>query len=426
MMDDRNNISLHKKAFDNAYDAKGFDIEHRKINFPLDEADCLFRGRGPFPEVYSYYYRRFSAYVIGMLSVEDSHKVLNIGCGRGFEEKNLSSLYRNLDLWSLDISSVMITHAYELECPSNLSIASAEKLPFTDEVFDRIESREVIEHVMSPSIMINEIGRVLKPGGIAVITTENEASVSIEHTISKIKSLLSLLPGFTFNEPYKDDPPSLMQIRSFARSSGLVLERTVWDGAMYQTCGSRLFQWIFRSKLPKIAHYFSRLESDGSVDRLFCDQSKFVLIKSGESSDQKSKDSSISFVCCECRGPLSDGSDGKTCQACAISYKEVVPGVTDFLSYNHNRQDRNSNEFQAPKHSDDKRKPQTRFIGSLGKFISSGIKKAILFAYFGTITSIAASLVLYRIITKKPRLEETLEIDGRFKEYFHLQPVKKQ
>jgi len=49
-------------------------------------------------------------------------------------------------------------------------------LPFPTASFDCIHSGEVIEHLFSPDLLLQEIARLLKPGGYAVITTPNLAS----------------------------------------------------------------------------------------------------------------------------------------------------------------------------------------------------------------------------------------------------------
>ena len=45
-----------------------------------------------------------------------------------------------------------------------------ERLPFHDASFDGIVSFEVLEHVFNPEIVLNELRRVLKPGGIMLVT----------------------------------------------------------------------------------------------------------------------------------------------------------------------------------------------------------------------------------------------------------------
>lgn len=49
--------------------------------------------------------------------------------------------------------------------------ADAEKLPFPDSHFDAAIATAIIEHVPNPGKFVEEIRRVLKPGGVCVITT---------------------------------------------------------------------------------------------------------------------------------------------------------------------------------------------------------------------------------------------------------------
>lgn len=46
-------------------------------------------------------------------------------------------------------------------------------LPFSDAMFDSIVSFQVIEHIEDDVLFLKEIHRVLKPGGVALITTPN-------------------------------------------------------------------------------------------------------------------------------------------------------------------------------------------------------------------------------------------------------------
>lgn len=53
-------------------------------------------------------------------------------------------------------------------------IADAEKpLAFSDNYFDLVWSSEVIEHIANVHIVLGEISRVVKPGGLIIITTPN-------------------------------------------------------------------------------------------------------------------------------------------------------------------------------------------------------------------------------------------------------------
>src|ERR1039458_3444490 len=64
--------------------------------------------------------------------------------------------------------------------------------PFEDGKFDLVFSSQVIEHLHNTRLFVEETYRVLKPGGTAVIMSENLSSRSEEHT-SELQSLRHLV-----------------------------------------------------------------------------------------------------------------------------------------------------------------------------------------------------------------------------------------
>ena len=52
-----------------------------------------------------------------------------------------------------------------------------EPLPFESESFDAVFAGEIVEHIFKVEVMLDEMRRVLKPGGFAVITTPNLAAL---------------------------------------------------------------------------------------------------------------------------------------------------------------------------------------------------------------------------------------------------------
>lgn len=54
-------------------------------------------------------------------------------------------------------------------CGGSFAVASAERLPFSDASFDGLWSIAVLEHVPRPQSALDEILRVLKPGGAALL-----------------------------------------------------------------------------------------------------------------------------------------------------------------------------------------------------------------------------------------------------------------
>jgi SAM-dependent methyltransferase len=65
-------------------------------------------------------------------------------------------------------------------------------LPFEDRAFDAIFCGEIIEHLVDPDHLLDEIARTLTPDGICVLTTPNLAS-----WVNRIALLLGWQPFYT-------------------------------------------------------------------------------------------------------------------------------------------------------------------------------------------------------------------------------------
>src|SRR5687767_13084171 len=64
-----------------------------------------------------------------------------------------------------------------LRLPRTL-VGNAFTLPFANDTFDAVVVAEVLEHLPEPSAPLAEFARVLKPGGVLVVTTPNPYELS--------------------------------------------------------------------------------------------------------------------------------------------------------------------------------------------------------------------------------------------------------
>lgn len=97
-------------------------------------------------------------------------KVLIAGCGVGTYATEIRHRYTP-DVEAFDIEADRVIEARG-ETPHAL-IAAAEALPYRDNQFDTILSHEVLEHVLDDRKSIQEMVRVLKPGGRVIIFVPN-------------------------------------------------------------------------------------------------------------------------------------------------------------------------------------------------------------------------------------------------------------
>ena len=97
-------------------------------------------------------------------------KHLDIGSGTGELIKRLRERGIHADSSACDYTD----HLMRLEGQHvDLVDLNADALPYADGTFDVITATEIIEHLENPRFFLREIARVLKPGGICVLSTPN-------------------------------------------------------------------------------------------------------------------------------------------------------------------------------------------------------------------------------------------------------------
>ncbi len=123
-------------------------------------------------------------------------KVLEVGSGEGYGIEILAPLatkYMAIDKFQTQLP----VSAQKFKQVSFRQV-SVPPLPFEDNSFDAVVSFQVIEHIEEDEALVKEIHRVLKPGGVLVLTTPNR-TMSLtrnpwhvrEYTPDELKALLN-------------------------------------------------------------------------------------------------------------------------------------------------------------------------------------------------------------------------------------------
>ncbi|HUM05571.1 MAG TPA: class I SAM-dependent methyltransferase [Terriglobales bacterium] len=98
-------------------------------------------------------------------------KILDVGCGTGHLAGAL--MQRGYDAWGVDFSEGMVQYAAVHYRADRFQVGDIERIPFPDNTFDGIVCLGVMEYLSSDEKALREMWRVLKPGGVAIITTPN-------------------------------------------------------------------------------------------------------------------------------------------------------------------------------------------------------------------------------------------------------------
>jgi len=101
--------------------------------------------------------------------------ILDVGCGRAIDGARLSE--KGAQVVGLEPSGVMLIRAKEYLSENGAHVVLAqgigENLPFKSHSFDKVMCKGALDHFVSPGKTIEEIARVLKPGGEMIVSIAN-------------------------------------------------------------------------------------------------------------------------------------------------------------------------------------------------------------------------------------------------------------
>ena len=154
--------------------------------------------------------------------------VLDIGCGGGILAEPMARL--GAEVTGLDGSAAAIESARAHAETQNLEITyrnqTSEELVGEVEkdgapLFDVVYASEVIEHVADRQLFLCSMAKLLKPGGVAILTTINRNLASFAFAKMAAEYLLRLVPPGTHNASQFVKPEEL---RAEAGAAGLDLD----------------------------------------------------------------------------------------------------------------------------------------------------------------------------------------------------------
>jgi len=112
-------------------------------------------------------------------------KFLEVGCGLGFFSQNAVEL--GAKVTGVDIGSRLINKVKKKIPKGKFLVASASDLPFPNASFDVVLCTEVLEHVEDQDTALSELVRVLKNGGVLVVTSPNRIFKPIFNLLSFLR-----------------------------------------------------------------------------------------------------------------------------------------------------------------------------------------------------------------------------------------------
>ena len=156
---------------------------------------------------------------LSLVDIQDGWTMLDIGCGGGATLQRLLKRSQDAKVYGIDISEESVAKARQinadvLDKQVFVQQGSAEKLPYEDEMFDLVTAVETVYFWPNLPSCMQEVRRVLKPGGrfaimVEVVDTDSKWTNVVEgmtaYPPEQLKQFLDDA-GFTKTEIHRRKP----------------------------------------------------------------------------------------------------------------------------------------------------------------------------------------------------------------------------
>ena len=188
----------------------------------LDVVATRLEARGKHPT-----FQQMLHEYLDCMQIEKLQTALDLGCGTGFAAREIAKRPDfSGNIVGVDISPALINQASSLVEEEGLSdrvvfkVGDSRSLEDSDHSFDAVIAHTLISHLPDPQALIDEMIRLVKPGGIVAIFDGDYASLTFGNPdAEKGKAIDELIIGSIVTQAR-----ILRQLPFFLKSSGLQIE----------------------------------------------------------------------------------------------------------------------------------------------------------------------------------------------------------
>ena len=210
--------------------------------------------------------------IFSLLKKDKKAKFLDLGCDDGVLAVKLAARIGAKNIYGVEIVDERIKKAQN----KGIKVKKFDlnnQFDFSENFFDIIHANQVIEHIHNSDNFISEIYRVLKPGGYAIISTEN-ASSWCNIFASLMGWQIFSLTNFSSRKLGLGNPWAIHKNNDPSLSS--------WNHVrIYNIRGLKEYFELYGFKIEKIkgAGYFPLPSILGEIDKTHCHFMTFKITK---------------------------------------------------------------------------------------------------------------------------------------------------
>lgn len=142
---------------------------------------------------------------LAKMACQSGDNVLEVGVGTGISIPQYPS---GVTVTGIDVSDEMLEHARDKSSDYgdrvHLDVMDGENLSYEDNTFDKVVAMYVVSVTPEPSVMVEEMKRVCKPGGELFIVnhfSQDEGVMSkLEGLAAPLSKLIGFRPAFPLND----------------------------------------------------------------------------------------------------------------------------------------------------------------------------------------------------------------------------------
>ena len=182
---------------ENGMSSRGSEDQKQQVIDVHSDQSALFArryeeiARDPYRNCFTYSRTRLNEWLDRFMPKDGRGvRLLDVGCGTGYHLARYRD--RGFEISGVDGSADMLTHARGANPGIDFQQADVDRLPYPDASFDLVLSVEVYRYLPEIRPCTREIARVLKPGGVAIVTTAPPFQANAYPVVNRIASAMKV------------------------------------------------------------------------------------------------------------------------------------------------------------------------------------------------------------------------------------------